>query len=483
MQHSTLSQHEFKKGKFITPFNKAFTELLKENSWFYGRLPEYIWIGLIIRYYGRDEGISKCMSLLEKLSEFKDTVFSPRFSNILKLSTDKQTEIFDYFKSVVDVDVLSPLTVIFTYSDYPCFSSSFYTNASPEERISLINEVVAEASHHQSEFSTDMRFIVLYYLIVTDRLNMPKTMLNSLLMYPKLQHSDKRMNFIRPTIRAAEIGIPTDLDGKDDDYIYTFWEGVSRLSECELFYIEIAPNHEGAEDYIARVKTILEYYKEVFVSAKPLDNKMLVILGIATYSYKRLLEVVEHDLYQTISGRSISRVLVENYIMLKYLLKNESSHNDIWAEYQFYGIGQYKLISERYIESGKNLPDSHVPYDLIDILVSEYKSKEFIDMDTTYFDKTNIRIKADSVGEKELYGLYYDYDSAFEHGLWGAIRESSLIKCNTPSHQFHCVPDIENVQKMQDVWCDCKTMMDKTLDVLKDIYGLPDRFEEEIQNE
>lgn len=42
-------------------------------------------------------------------------------------------------------------------------------------------------------------------------------------------------------------------------------------------------------------------------------------------------------------------------------------------------------------------------------------------MDTTYFDKKKIREKAIDVDEKDLFGLYYDYDSAFEHGLWGAI--------------------------------------------------------------
>ena len=58
-------------------------------------------------------------------------------------------------------------------------------------------------------------------------------------------------------------------------------------------------------------------------------------------------------------------------------------------------------------------------------------------MDTKYFDKQNIRLKAESVDEKNLFGLYYDYDSSFEHGLWGAIRESSFVKCNNPAHKYH----------------------------------------------
>ena len=95
-------------------------------------------------------------------------------------------------------------------------------------------------------------------------------------------------------------------------------------------------------------------------------------------------------------------------------------------------------------------------------------------MDTSYFGKINIRDKAIQVGEKDLYGLYYDYDSAFEHGLWGAIRESSLLKCDTPSHQYHCVPDIFREQEMKNVWFDCKDTMVKVLEVLQQVFGLPE---------
>ena len=67
-------------------------------------------------------------------------------------------------------------------------------------------------------------------------------------------------------------------------------------------------------------------------------------------------------------------------------------------------------------------------------LVNEFKGEEFIDMDTKYFDKQNIRLKAESVDEKNLFGLYYDYDSSFEHGLWGAI----IKRGNKFWNQIYC---------------------------------------------
>ena len=110
-------------------------------------------------------------------------------------------------------------------------------------------------------------------------------------------------------------------------------------------------------------------------------------------------------------------------------------------------------------------------------------NEEFINMDTSYFDKKNIRDKAMAVDEKELFGLYYDYDSHFEHGLWGAIRESALISCNSPAHQFHCVPDALVAQSLPSVWHDCKFVMGKILAFLDEQFSIPNKLLEKVQSE
>lgn len=96
--------------------------------------------------------------------------------------------------------------------------------------------------------------------------------------------------------------------------------------------------------------------------------------------------------------------------------------------------------------------------------------------------KQNIRLKAEDVGEKNLYGLYYDYDSSFEHGLWGAIRESSLLKCNNPAHKYHCVPDVEDEARLKTVLPDCIMIMNKTISFLDEIYGIPEQLLNEVIN-
>lgn len=64
----------------------------------------------------------------------------------------------------------------------------------------------------------------------------------------------------------------------------------------------------------------------------------------------------------------------------------------------------------------------------------------------------------------------------------GAIRESSLLKCINPAHQYHCVPDVDNNQNLKSVWHDCVFMMEKTLSFLDDIYGIPEELLSEVIN-
>ena len=64
-----LTQHSFKKGKFTTPINSIpnMAPLEDEKSWTYGRMPEYLWIGLILHKYGRSEGLKRLYCIIKKL--------------------------------------------------------------------------------------------------------------------------------------------------------------------------------------------------------------------------------------------------------------------------------------------------------------------------------------------------------------------------------------------------------------------------------
>ena len=87
MERSKLSDHVFKKGKFITPINAIpmMQELPDEKSWTYGRMPEYLWIGLILKKYGRSvvQIDNEVTSLpIEEVAHKSN--FVPRDNNLIK---------------------------------------------------------------------------------------------------------------------------------------------------------------------------------------------------------------------------------------------------------------------------------------------------------------------------------------------------------------------------------------------------------------
>lgn len=450
-----------------------------EKSWTYGRVPEYLWIGLILHKYGRSDGLKRLYHIIKRLHKLAPDLRLPRMSDILALDSRTQIQFFKYIVQATDSEALSPLTLIFTLSTAPEFvQCCYFPKISLEDREKNLIETMERIMGHQSTEATDIRFVVLYFQLLTEKLHLRQEHLDMILKYPRLTHEAEEMRMIRPFVRSLEM-VSLEMEKANLPYLKYFWRCISEMTECAPFSIRFPEEETNINLYMEQLHEVFLYLSQLFTSINPLDDKMNVIVGIATYSYKRFKEVNDYNLFNTISGRSCVRVLIENYIMLKYLVKNESLHENIWRDYQYYGIGLYKLVLARHRESTERR-QAHFDKDYIETLVNEFKNEEFIDIDTRYFDKQNIRLKAESVDEKELYGLYYDYDSSFEHGLWGAIRESSLLKCDNPAHQYHCIPDVDDDNKLKSVLPDCIMVMNKIIVFLNTIYGIPSPLFEEV---
>ena len=472
--------HELKKGKFLTPFNQV--DGLQLSDWSYSRMPEYLWLGLILGNFERTVALEHCGKILTKLHNLSTTIDLPKFSQILALNKDSQKSFFDYVISLIGDKPLAPLNLLFTTTSHPVFASLFSKNILNHDKLaSRLKNAMEQFYGHQTDTATDIRFLIVYFLIVSGRLNFLEGMestVDAIRRYPYTPHSDEDMRRMRPIVRSMEGAIQgTDHeDNTDSSFVEDFWKAINGMYECELTYIDFTSAKPDAEGFIKLAGSQLQFYSDILSATRVNDDKMLVLVGIAAYAFKRIRELVNHDLFHTISGRSIARCVIECYIMVKYLCKEEVGKPTIWSDYQDYGLGQYKLIYTRIDEDKADMSNSHVNVDLIKLLVSHRRDDKFIDMDTSYFGKKGIREKSQAVSEKGLWSHYYDYDSAFEHGLWGAIRESVMLDCASIAHRYHFIPDTEDRIKLKSVWSDCKMVMTKLLVFLGEIYGYPAGF-------
>lgn len=96
------------------------SEMEDEKSWTYGRLPEYLWIGLLLNQYGREQELQKLYKIIVKLHTLAPDMRAPRMSDILSLDVTIQANFYKQIIETASKETLAPLTLIFTLSKAAC---------------------------------------------------------------------------------------------------------------------------------------------------------------------------------------------------------------------------------------------------------------------------------------------------------------------------------------------------------------------------
>lgn len=473
--HSKISDHKLHKGVFITPLNNISESMDEIDSWGVGRVPEFLWIGLILYHYGRDEAIVRLREIMRILYDVAPDIGLPKISGIHGLQEEKLNEFYGKLNAIIDPIALAPLSVIFTYSVNRLFSKYFYLRGiSIDTRIKILKEVVQKILSKDSEMSSDIQYIVAIFVSMKRELTFLNGCRNPIAEFIKYKPESIEYGLTASKIRAL-LNIIFHEDKTNVAFVEWFWSKVLNFSECETFKVDRKKGLCDMNNEKEIMLKIFKYYIEQFKSSSALNDKMQVVLGLAIYAFKRFREMLEHDLEYTISGRSCSRGIAESYIMLKYLLSLEKTEPKVWKEYQLYGLGKYKGILKAYQEGIEEKRYTQITPEYLEMLVNEFVNEEAIDINTNYF-KANIRTRAKAINEEKLYGQLYEYDSMFEHCIWGAIRESVFLKCDNPLHLYHCVPDLDNEIPLESVAEDCMRIMGKIISTLIELYGMPEEL-------
>lgn len=476
MDKIELSKHIKQGDTFYTPYTapSGLGATLSLSSWVKCWLPEFLWIGLIVKKIGRKKGLENLYLIIEDLKH--NDIAVPQLSKIFKLSEEKQKKYWSIVTRYVERNILLPLTVVIT----PDINETFYDfsynfSMSIDDNISELLDIAKETNSFHDELSTDICFIVDWFYVLNGKLHISSEidiLPTALSEYYKHDHKDEVMRAYRPIIRSSFQGL-CNLDCSKE-FSKGIWKVLGEISECNP--LVIVWDKEESMDYYKIAKQTMEYF---FANNedKKMESKYAVIMGMTCYIYKIYQEIVEKQMQNGIGGRIMFRTMLETYINLKYMMHQEGEVSDIYERFKAYGNGKYKLVMSKLREGKYSVSDdSQIDEKLMELMVNEDMDEAFVNMSVGYFDKTGVRTKFQKCGEDELYEVYYEYTTNFAHGIWGAVRESSMLICDNPAHTYHCVPDYHIEQNLRSVLSDCEMVMKKTFAVVATYIELPEFY-------
>lgn len=476
MERIKLSKHIKKGDTLYTPYTnpEGLGAKLSLSSWAKNWLPEYLWIGLIIYKYGRKIGLEKINNIIYELNSH--SICIPQFSKIHELEQEQRENFWSIVLNYVDRNVLAPFTIVATPDVDDVFYNFFFDySINIDDSISELFSIIEKCSTFHDELTTDICFSVNWFYIKNGRLKISSKLdmlPQALTTYYKYNHSDEKMRIYRPAIRATFQGVSSI----DSSKIFSkmIWEKLAEILECNPLVIVWDGNEKM--EFFEKITKVIDYIAATNDNKK-MDEKYAVVMGITCYIYKIYREISEKKLQNDISGRILFRTMTESYINLKYIMLQEKEIPDVYDRFKAYGLGKYKLVMAKLRESKYSVSDdAQLHLKMMELLVNEDMDEAFVDTSFGYFDKTQINKKFISCDEQMLYEIYYEYGTNFTHGFWGAIRESSMLLCDNPTHNYHMVPDYNAEQKLRSVQDDCDMLLKKLFELISGYIELPDFY-------
>lgn len=471
MKHSKIKEHENIGKELIPPFLKGeMGSIIQLHSWSRERVPEYIWLGLLRNSCAtKKEYFDKFYNLKEYiLNKYEEPL--DKFSNILKMDKSNKKELFEIIAGIFGQNVLDSLIVV-SYFDDDIREIFYNKDNSNDERILKLQEIVTKMYERYNEFAMDVRYSVIILKLNKVRFLsnlMDSIMVEAIKKYPYLEYNSPEMELYSTSLSSFE-GMDFSLNN-NYEYSKYFYEEMYLMTDCNPMILSFEENidYEKLKEKMLELRKLLIKSNEITY-----DDKRDVIIGNITYVYKMINEIISNNLGNSIISRFVLRTISEIYVNIKFLSLRSKIEPKIWESFKDYGNGKYKLIYKK-IEEGISTAEncSHFNSDILKLLSNENKSEEFLKVSFKNFADKKVRQKFIDVGEKDLYDTYYDYDTCFSHGYWGAIRESSLLFCDNAAHNYHSVPDIECQQKLICCYSDLCFLLDKIIKIMNEELGV-----------
>lgn len=433
-------------------------------SWVECRLPELLWAVLLVGCLEREKALMCFRSVGNHILLLPDSqkIHDVTLSGLAIV----EDNVFDGFCHALFLndDVRNILNIMLFYPNLPGRNKwERYLSVPSSNPIPFLMHSVGKCLFHQTQEATDCRWIRLLCAIAANKIHLPLEILEPIVNYPN--QGDQRK--IRPSIRAAEIGLDY-LVKRENKWPEEFWKENLKYTPC----IEIPTRVPfKPPQYQLTVDKVEQVYSEIALNFLKSEANCLVnskhdhVFGSGFYALSILKEILTIGNANGILGRLGLRTIVECYLTLAYLVKEDDPQK--WASFRVFGSGQAKLTSLK-IDENSSQP-TYVSQEDLDAIANEDMWSEFLSIEIGHWDKTNLRNISIQSGQKDVYDMYYLWPSVFAHAHWGALRDTVFQTCGNPLHMMHRIPR-KHVRFLPDVIDDATEICEKILRIINEQY-------------
>lgn len=463
--YSGIAAHK-KQKKVLVPPLMAIPRI-KLTSWVNDRLPEMLWCALLIYGLGRDHALAvfrKAAALVREFSTVKGMV-DPTLSGFGSV----EPEVREKYVSAIcgDTETKNALRPLLLFEKLPAREhwTAIISQSTVPEDWECVKGAVSLVLNHQSQEATDCRWVRVLFHLLSGRLKLPTEEHDrQILEYPTFGMPQE----VRPTVRAQE-GLITQTSEGCAPWPLFFWNQCLRDTPCEARHTmetDVSPRIASTRAQVREVREALARHEKTCLTTTDVDAKHDAVFGLGAYSLAIIDELLWLGNSTSILGRLGLRTLLETYVTLSYLATVDDSQS--WKTYRQYGYGQAKLAFLKLDDSTATSPTS-VNTKILSQLANEDRWQEFVSINVGHWAERDLRKLSKKAGVKLDYDRFYPWTSAFTHGNWAAVRNSSFDLCINPVHRLHRIlrPD---TAILGDVVEDACELVDKTLAIIDGVY-------------
>ena len=461
---SRIDQHK-RTGKQLEPaWVHAMGIKLTYQSWRNDRLPEMLWASLMLASMERSEAFWEFIRIIQFVQdhERKAELKNLTITGIAELEGQLKKEVIAFITS--HPRTAQALATLKVFENLPSKEDWYENLRGFDPSMQLLVNAVGGTLSYASVMSTDCCWVTARTKLAAGEIKISRKLtglISALETYPAMEPGTPEGARIR-VIGKGPIGTT----GAESAWSNAFWDENWGKTPCvpqpQPQFQEELRNSTTRQGIIDLAGALTEHWKQTH-SMTSVDAKHDATFGAAFYSLRILSEMMSIGTSNGVLGRLGLRTILETRINLKHLIDEDSA--DLWQKWRGYGAGQAKLASLK-LDDSKEMPE-FISLEDIEGIAYEDLREELLTIDLGNWAGSNLRKISEDANLKETYDHFYTWSSAYAHGAWGAIRESSFQTCANPLHRLHRYPER---QPLQDCLYDAVTLVDEILNHVDNEY-------------